>query len=221
MSTRRSLRVRTTFVPAPEHPAPTYPEYAQLLADATEAAAKDGRHVDPSKLYKVQHLGRDWEWMTCVLGYVGNGLGSTLEMHMLLLADKRGIKPPLPQWLVQRRADDAAADAAKQAARHAAEAADMAAWQKALAGCQVEVEVLHNGHARPRGGRWENLGHAVPKVDAVSGKSSRLRRHPAGRAACESETRAKPLDLSGGSGGPATCDRCLKWTPQLRPANPS
>jgi hypothetical protein len=216
MSPRRSLLGRP-YVEAPQHPAPTYPEYAQLLADAQAAVDAQGRFVDPSKLYRVQHLGRDWEWMTCVLGYVGNGLASTLEMHLLLLADERDLNPPLPQWLIERRAADAAADAERQAEIQLEEKQDQAAWEAARQDCEVAVVVRRNGTARPRRGHWHNLGHVVPVVDAESGMGRKRRRHPAGRAVCESEQRARPLDLSGGEGGPATCDRCLKYTPQLRP----
>jgi hypothetical protein len=205
-------------VEAPQHPAPTYPEYAQLLTDAKEAERRDGRHVDPRKLYRLRNLGRSWEWKTCVLGYAGDGLASILEMHLLLLADKRGLNPPLPQWLVEKRAADAKADAERAAALKLEEDRDQAAWDLARADCEVEVKVLRNGTARPYNGRWRNLGHVVPAVDAESGMGRRRRRHPAGRAVCESERRARPLDLSGGEGGPATCVSCLKYTPQLRPA---
>jgi Asp-tRNA(Asn)/Glu-tRNA(Gln) amidotransferase A subunit family amidase len=214
---RRSLAGRA-FVPAPEHPAPTYPEYAQLLADATEAVRKAGHFVDPVELRRVMHLHRSWDWKTSVLGYVGDGTATRLEMYLLLLADERDLEPPLPQWLVDRRAADARADAERQAAYQRIEDLDQAAWEKARADCPVEVAVRRNGHARTRNGRMHQLGHVVPLVDAVSGPTDRPRRHPAGRAVCESETRARPLDLSGGTGGPATCDRCLKYTPHLRPA---
>jgi hypothetical protein len=199
-------------------PAPTYPQYPQLLADATQAAAADGRLVDPRKLYRVRHLHRSWEWMTCVLGYAGNGTGSILEMHLLLLADERDLNPPLPGWLVERRAADAVADAERAAALKLEEDRDQAVWDAARQGCQVEVVVRRNGTARPRRGYLHNLGHVVPAVDSESGEGCKLRRHPAGRAVCESEQRARPLDLSGGEGGPGTCDRCLKYTPHLRPA---
>jgi hypothetical protein len=217
MTRRRNVFGRV-FVPAPEHPAPTYPEYAQLLADAEEAMAADGPFIDPIKLRRVRRMERSWDWKTAVLGHAGDGTATVLDMFLLLLADKRGLKPPLPQWLVDRRAAEASADAARQAAYQRIDDRDQAGWEKTLADCTVEVVVRRNGHARARNGRLHNLGHVVPQVDAVSQQGRRARRHPAGRAACESETRATPLDLSGGEGGPATCDRCLKYTPHLRPA---
>jgi hypothetical protein len=217
MSPHRSIAGRV-LVPAPEHPAPTYPEYKQLLADATDAVRRAGGLVDPAKLRKVMQIRRGWEWKTCVLGYAGDGTGTLLEMHLLLLADQRDLDPPLPQWLAERRAADAKADAERLAANRRLDEQDQAAWEQTRAACPVEVVVRRNGHARIRRGRLHNLGHVVPVADAVSGQGCRYRRHPAGRAACESEGRAKPLDLSGGDGGPATCDRCLKYTPQLRPA---
>lgn len=218
MSRRRNL-VGRVFVPAPEHPAPTYPEYAQLFADATAAKEADGRFIDPSKLRRLLGLNRSWDWKTSVLGYAGDGTATILDMYLLLLADDRDLNPPLPQWLVDRRAADAAADAAKQAAYQRLDDRDRAEWEKALAECVVAVVVKRNGHTRVRGNRLHNLGHVVPLADAVSPQQGRrVRRHPAGRSVCESETRGRPLDLSGGEGGPATCVNCLKLTPQLRPA---
>lgn len=214
---RRRAAFGRTFVPAPEHPAPTYPQYQQLRADAEAAVKAAGSFVDPIKLRKVMHLKRSWDWKTAVLGYVGDGTGTLLEMQLLLLADERDLDPPLPQWLVERRAADAHADEQRAAKRKARDDADQDAWEKVLAGCAVDVVVRRNGTARPRNGYLHNLGHVVPTADAESGHGRQRRRHPAGRAVCESERRARPLDLSGGDGGPATCDRCLKWTPQLRP----
>lgn len=196
-------------------PAPTYPEYEQLHADATAAAAADGRFVDPAKLRHSQALRRGWEWRVRVLGH--DRPPTLTELHMLLLADQRDLDPDAPQWLVDVRAQAEAADAEKKAARARRDQQDHDVWEKARAGCPVELEVRRNGTARVRGGYMHNLGHAVPPVDVVSGER-KLRRHPAGRALCETEQRAKPLDLSGGTGGPATCVNCLKYTPLIRPA---
>jgi hypothetical protein len=215
---RRNNRVPAArFAREPEHPAPTYPQYEQLLADAAAAAKADHMSVDPGKLRRVQNLGRSWDWKTAVLGHA-NGSRTLLEMHMLLLADEWDLKPPPPQWLVERRAAEAAADQQKQARREARDNVDQAAWDAVRAHCPVDVQVRRNSTARARYGFLHNLGHAIPTVDAESGPTARPRRHPAGRAVCETVTRAKPLDLSGGEGGPATCERCLKITPGLRPA---
>jgi hypothetical protein len=202
-----------SFFPEPERPAPTYPEYEQLVADAQAAVNADGRHVDPAKLHRVQDLRRSWDWRVSVVGH-DRPTRTLVEMHMLLLADQRNLNPPLPQWLVDARAAAADRDAELRAARERREAADQAEWEKTLAECSVEVEVFRNGHARVRYGYVHHLGHVVPKEDALSGRS---RLHRAGRGLCETEKRSKPLDLSGGKGGPGTCVNCLTYTPKIRP----
>ena len=87
----------------------------------------------------------------------------------------------------------------------------------ALATCQVPVTVQPNVHGRRYGtGMGDGpLRHAVPAIDAVSGRS---RRHPAGRALCETPHRARPLTLGPPAGAPATCVSCLKYTAIIRPA---
>jgi hypothetical protein len=136
-------------------------------------------------------------------------------MHILLLAHERGLQPPLPQWLVDARDQAARRAEEERAAQQRRDAADQAAWDEARQGCPVDLTVLRNGTARARHGRSHYLGHAVPVVDCRSGAK---RRHRAGRALCESATRARPLDLSGGAGGPATCTACLDYTTKIRPA---
>ncbi len=206
-------------LPAPERPAPTYPQYAQLLTDAKAAAAGDHGFVDPVKYRRAQVLPRGYDWRLAVLGHDGGTTGSTVvEMHMRLLADERDLDPPLPQWVIQARQESDARRRELDAARRASDAADQAAWDEVRQRCQVDVDALRNGHTRARGGYAHNLGHVVPSVDALSGTERRPRRHRAGRALCETETRARPLDLSGGQGGPATCRRCLEYTPKIRPA---
>lgn len=201
--------------PQPQVPAPTYPEYEGLRELAEESVRRDGLFVDPAKLRMRQQMSRGGNWRVAVLGHEGSP--TLVEMHMLLLADGQDIDPPLPQWFVDAVA---AVDrlfnesqARMAAARKRRDETDQAAWDAALAACQVEVEVRRNGHSRVRYGLMHNLGHVVPKADVRSGPS---RRHRAGRALCETEHRAKPLDLSGGSEGPATCESCLRYTPKVR-----
>lgn len=210
--TRRRVQY-TALTAAPERPAPTYPEYEQLLADAKAALATEGMFIDPANVYRVKNLPRSWEWRVCVLGHAGDR--SRLDMHLLLLAHDRDLDPPLPQWLVDARADDDREDQEKAAARAERDEQDRAAWEKVAAGCAVELEVRRNGTTRIRFGHRHQLGHAVPPVDVLSGDG---RRHPAGRALCETEQRSKALDLSGEPGGPVTCGRCLAWVPKIRPA---
>lgn len=207
------------LLPLPERPAPTYPEYEQLLADAEASLRADGGFVDPAKLRRQTLLPRSWDWQVAVLGH--DYPPNVLQMHVLLLAHDRDLDPPLPQWLLEARA--AAAERREQldATRKALDDADRAEWEAAVTGVAVEVEVLRNGHARPRHGQSHHLGHVVPKVDVVSGAARRPRRHRAGRALRESERRARPLDLSGGAGGPATCVSCLMYVKKIRVEEPS
>lgn len=194
-------------------PVPTYPGYAQLVADAEVAVRADHHFVDPVKMRASRSLPRPWDWRLAVLGHGGST--TLVEMHMLLLAHKRDLDPPLPQWLLDARADARRYEDEQAAKLKARADADQARWDEVRAGCQVEVQVLRNGHARARYGYGHHLGHVVPAVEAVSGRS---RRHRAGRALCETQQRSRPLDLSGGEGGPATCTSCLSYTPKIRPA---
>lgn len=214
MSRRRIYVPAAVLFPEPGRPAPTYPEYAKLLEDATAAAAADGRFVDPVKLHRVGNLRRPWDWKLAVLGRDPVGW-SVVEMHMLLLAHERDLDPPLPQWVLDARAEAKDREEEKQAAHKAADDADQAAWDEARQGCPVELTVRRTRQYRPHRGFSHQLGHAIPAVGCRSGMK---RRHQAGRALCESETRAKPLVLDGGEGGPATCKSCLDYIPKIRPA---
>jgi hypothetical protein len=205
------------FTPATQRPAPTYPEYEQLLADAEAAVIADGRFADSRKMHRVRELRRSWEWKVCVLGH--DGVQTLLDVHLLLLADERDLNPPTPQWLLDTRREQQEHADALAAARASRETLDQAASDEAAAGCAVGLVVRRNGHARARHGVSHHLGHFVPAVDAYSGFGRARRRHRAGRGLCESEARAKPLDLSGGEGGPATCVNCLSYAPRLRPAS--
>lgn len=212
--TRRRAVFTTNLFPVPERPMPTYPEYPQLLTDAKAALAADHGFVDPVKMRRERNLGRGPEWRARVLGH-DYGKTTVLEMHILLLAHERDLQPPLPQWLVDAREQDARRAEEQRAAQQRRDAADQAAWDEARQGCPVKLTVLRNGTARARHGRSHQLGHAVPAIDCRSGAK---RRHRAGRALCESETRDRPLDLSGGEDGPATCASCLTYTTKIRPA---
>lgn len=209
----RGRVIQMYVFPEPVRPEPTYPEYAGLRAMAEESVRLDGGFVDPAKLRMAQGLGGG-PWQICVLGH-DRSRPTVLEMHMLLLARGQDLRPPEPQWYVDALADGRRRRAERAAEEKARDDRYQAVWDEARKDCQVEVEVWRNGHARPHHGYNHHLGHVVPRVDARSGDS---RRHRAGRALCESERRAMPLDLSGGQGGPATCVSCLSYTPKIRPA---
>ncbi|MER5608320.1 hypothetical protein AB0F93_03690 [Micromonospora tulbaghiae] len=201
------------FVPPP----PTYPEYADLLAQARRIAA---RPVDPSSLPRKQELIRErgYDWCFAVLGHSCPGLRyiSCVDAELLVLADAAGIDPPLPQWLLDERAETERRNEEAAAWQEKLRQRDEEAWKTALAGCPIQVEVRENTNSRFRSGRGrEALRHVVPTVDAVSG---RRRRHPAGRALCETASRAKPLRLGDPTSDPATCVNCVKATPLIRAA---
>lgn len=204
----------TGLFPVPERPKPTYPEHEWLVAAAQASVRADNGFVDPVKLRNVQSLPRTHDWRISVLGH--DGERTLVEMHMLLLAHEQDLDPPLPQWVVDARAEARRREAERDAKLKELNDMFQARWDEVSQGCLVEVSVWRNGRARAHYGYAHHLGHVVPKVDAVSG---RCRRHLAGRALCETEQRAQPLDLSGGEGGPATCVSCLDYTPKIRPAS--
>ncbi len=220
MSRRRLYTLPESSLPpnwrTPRRPAPTYPEYAQLRADAEASARADGGFVDPGKVRRWQQMGRPWEWRVSVLGH--DRTESLVELHMLLLAADRGLMPPPQQWFADILAAGEERDAARAAQRKARDDKDETVSQAALAEFPVGVTVLRNGTGRVRYGFVHHLGHIVPKADVLSGSEQRPRRHRAGRGLCETENRGKPLDLSGGEGGPATCERCLMWAAKVRAA---
>lgn len=195
-------------------PPPTYPEYAGLL-DAARAASP---FVDPARLWEPERIAdrRGWDWATAVLGRPFNGLRSIshTEARLIELADAAGVDPPLPEWLLAERAETTEQRRKIEQLRAEARQRDLDAWTAARDACPVPLEVRENTHARVRGNLRENLRHAVPTADAVSGTR---RQHPAGRALCVTAAR-RSLHLGEPTDQPATCVRCLDWTSKIRPA---
>jgi hypothetical protein len=198
-------------------PAPTYPEYAALAEAARRTVP---RFVDPAQPYvSAAAVGRRGDdWCTAVLGFPFDGLRrlNAVQDQLLKLADEAGIDPPLPGWIVEARAEAAQRRTELLERRRAAAQADADTWSAALAQSAVDLEVREGSRPRVRGGTSEYLRHAVPVRDVYSGVRT-TRTHPAGRALCESEHRARPLALGATTDLPATCARCLQWTPQVRP----
>jgi hypothetical protein len=134
---------------------------------------------------------------------------------MLSIAHRANLDPPQPAWLTEQQRESAARYAGAAAARAAAGQQAREKWSQLLAGCPVPVEVRpsatfsrygirdHGGYAR----------HVVPAVDAVSAR----RRHPAGRALCETANRTRPVQLGTPSGEPPTCRSCTRYTAEIRP----
>lgn len=198
-------------------PAPTYPEYADLYETARRTAP---RFVDPANLYvgaaAAHSHGADW--CTAVLGFPFAGLRhlTVVQDQLLKLAADAGINPPLPDWIVEARAEGARRQAELEEARSARARADADAWHAVLERSTVALQVREGSRPHVRRGASEHLRHAVPEDDVYSGTRT-VRTHRAGRALCESERRARPLALGDTTDQPATCVRCLQWTPQVRP----
>ncbi len=203
-------------------PEPTYPEYADLRADADRLA---GRFVDPVDVHsRIPNLvrRRGHEWALAVLGreYLGPGSLYGSDMKLLQLADERDLNPPLPDWVVEGRRRASEHEAGREARRREALQRDVDAWNAVVAAVAVDLVVYTNTTARVRLGRSEHLAHAVPTTDVYSGTRT-VRTHRAGRALCETATRPKPLALSHRAepaGTPVTCVRCMAWAPKVRPA---
>lgn len=202
-------------------PEPTYPEYADLRADADRLT---GRFVDPFDVHsRIPNLvgRRGHEWALAVLGRQYFGVGSLYgsDMKLLQLADERDLTPPLPDWVVEERRRAVEREEEKATRRREALQRDVDAWNAVAAAVTVDLVVYTNTTARVRRGRSEHLAHAVPTVDVYSGTRT-VRTHRAGRALCETETRSKSLALSHRAepaGTPVTCERCKVWAPKVRP----
>jgi hypothetical protein len=198
-------------------PTPDYPEYGGLLAEArrTLPAFVDPTDVDPSREV-IARRGQDWA--TAVLGipYDVFRTVTRVQGRLLQLADTAGVDPPLPEWIVEARTEGTRRAAEREQRYADQRARNTDAWAAVLAVATVELEVRESGHARvQRGGMYEPLRHAVPAVDVYSGVR-RLRTHRAGRALCETEDRAHPLDLADTTTKPATCKACLGKAPHVR-----
>lgn len=201
-------------------PAPTYERYQELVTAARSASP---RFVDPANLYvsrdAVARRGDDW--VTAILGFPYDGYQriTVTQDWMLKLADEWNLTPDLPGWIVEGRAEGARRRAEQDQRRQDQQAREVERWTAAAAQTDATFEVHHGSRGRARGNTYEPLRHAVPTADVYSGRRA-VRVHPAGRAVCESPTRANPLDLAGqaGDGEPVTCVRCLTWVVKVRSA---
>ncbi len=199
-------------------PPPTYPEYEDLLA---QAHAECPQFVNPANLYPhrpiVERRGHDW--CTAVLGrpYELAARLSRVDCYLLIVADRAGIDPPLPDWIVQGR--EAGERARQQRAERvqARQRIIQQRWDDARADTDTadQLEVWDGSRGRAWTG-GDPIRHVVPTIDVYSGTGRRTRIHPAGRGLCETVQRPKPLRLAGRTDQPATCDACLRRTPQIR-----
>jgi hypothetical protein len=199
-------------------PKPTYPQYDDLLAEARRIAP---RFVDPANAYPERPIvdRRGDDWCTAVLGRpfdITNRITVT-EQYLLIAADRADIDPPLPDWIVEGRAESERRRAELEQRKQEQRDREAKAWADALAQTTATFEVHAGSRARARGNVSEPLRHAVPTADVQSG-TRKPRIHPAGRAVCETPGRSNPLQLAYQVDAPATCVRCLAWIPQVRPA---
>lgn len=214
----RSRRV-VNLLPA-EQPAPAYPEYDQVRAEARRTEPRFIGREDLDRFERVA-AARGRDWCTAVLGTSFGGIRhvGTTDAQMLVVADGMGLDPPLPPHVLEgRRAHQERQEELERARRQLAER-DTARWDTARAACQVPVTVRPNtrGRRTNTGMAAGPLRHVTPDVDAMSGRS---RLHRAGRALCETAARRKPLELGDPTDDPATCKGCLASTPRIRRADP-
>lgn len=205
-------------------PAPGYPEYPELWEQARRGAP---RFVDIAYIDSVEAItqARGADWCTAVLGRPFAGLQNvdTAEAELLRLAHQRDLDPPLPDEVVAERQAAAEHRAVADRRRQQQGMHDRREWTAALGQASVPAGVLQvranvRGGGRPAHRGGGPLQHVVPAVDVWSGPGGRPRRHPAGRALCESEHRRRPVQLGEPSNEPATCVRCLAWVAKVRPA---
>ena len=197
------------------HPRPAYPQYQAVR----EQAQRGGPFVDPTELARYGEVlsRRGTDWCTAVLGRpVAPALRdlSTLDARMLLVADALGLDPPLPDAVIAWRRVEAERAQRAQQAKAEQQLRRRERWERARTASQVQLEVRANAHGHQRGNRGV-LNHAVPLADARSA----TRRHAAGRALCESASRATPLTLTAPVDEPVTCVKCLGHAQTLRPAD--
>lgn len=208
-------------MPRTSTPDPAYPEYANLITEAQRLARG---FVDPGVLATAVSVAttRGDRWCQAVLGHYFHGVHwlTYQQVHLLILADRAGVDPPDPQWILDHEQVIRDRDDRVSRSRELASNRDRDAWAAAAEQVTVALVVHTNTHVRTRRGVPHYLGHAVPTADVYTG-TSRVRTHRAGRALCETETRGKPLGLNpepAPDGTPVTCDRCLLWAPRVRAA---
>ncbi|MET9776182.1 hypothetical protein ABZ023_18310 [Streptomyces sp. NPDC006367] len=203
-------RVVTVVLPEPE-PEPAYDLYQEVRRDADNRSRGP---LGPDDLRRMNEVAgrRGYDWCTAVLGRAFPGVDrmSTVDGWTLVGADELNLDPPLPPRIVEERRLRQEAEELRARQAEERRAREQRRWDAALAAAGVEMTVRENTrHTGVRG----SLRHAVPKDDLVSG---RARKHPAGRALCETPGRANPLHLSDPVNAPATCHRCLDWMEKVR-----
>jgi hypothetical protein len=201
-----------------DHPEVAYDWYDELRA---AARARHGGLADPRDIPRAHEVvrRRGPDWCPFVIGKpMTNGLPgiSATDTNMLIVADERDFKPPVPPWLAQWKEESAATQRAQDAAGTASLERDQARWTAAKATCGVEVEVRPNVHGHRTNSTLSGpLRHVVPAVAA----RSKRRLHQPGLALCEKPQRSKHLELGEPTSDPATCGSCIRYTAEIGPAS--
>lgn len=190
---------------------PAYPEFEEVR----EQARRSGRGpLGMDTIGRMEEVAarRGGDWCTAVLGrgFPGIRRVSTVDGWMLIVADERGLEPPLPPRIVEER--QAAEERRVGRERAAVVELNMAkeAWRQLAVKAPVPLTVRENTRHTGVDG---SLRHIVAAVDLVSGRS---RRHTAGMGLCETPERANPLHLGGAVDLPPTCFRCREFVAKVR-----
>ncbi|MEU9495874.1 hypothetical protein AB0D73_29355 [Streptomyces sp. NPDC048215] len=203
-------RVVTITLP-PELAKADYPEFEEVRA---EGVRRGRGPIDPQALRQMEEVAarRGDDWCTAVIGrsFAGIRYVSCAESFMLLVADERGLEPPLPQRYVEARRlfdERREQDRARRAEQGRLE---RERWEAAVRTCLVKVSVRPNLN---RGGR-RSMPHVVPDVPVRSSRGV----HPAGRALCEHWRNPRQLG-DPIPDGVATCQSCVRYAAEIRSMN--
>ncbi|WP_326581730.1 hypothetical protein OIE69_43980 (plasmid) [Actinacidiphila glaucinigra] len=192
------------------------------IADLRERTRRETTSfADPKIVHKPGPTFHSREWAEAIIG--GQLTAMTWPvMYLLHIAMEAEPEPPITRRQAAEIAERERQAAASQETRDRRgdqvaqrRASEANAYAAALRTCLVKVAVRENPHGRIRSGVRESVRHAVPDMDAVSGRN---RQHRADRALCEDIGRTKPLNLNDeATDEPVTCVRCLMHVATLRP----
>lgn len=190
-------------------PAPDYPEYAGLLAQAEASVAADGRFVDPVKMRAYQDLRRDRFWRAAILGH--RRAVTLVEMHMLLIADAEGIEPPGSQPPPPAPESPEVQRYRERAVRKQEE------WDTLRAKLPVTVELAYNYSGGNHYDTYtQGATHIITTQNLAIGRLNRT----AGDALCTTPSRRKHQAFYGSADSHIpTCKNCLVTAARLAQVN--
>lgn len=191
---RSSRRITVGYATAAPETPPDYPEYAALRAAAQRS------FTDPrwQALLNEAVQARGGDWCSAVLGREwGAGRDSATDVSMLLLAHEHDVVPPIPQFILDARAEREAREAVARAEREGRERAEAerqakidAEWKALAEALPVPVVVAHNYRSRRHYENYvQGVDHIVVLAELHHGRLSRR----ATQALCESPSNAHNL----------------------------